>query len=75
MRFVANSRWEADRASVSATQGRVSRGLDQAAGLGAEQQVGLEADAQKDLWGLDSNAKDRAQTAVPAPSNHVAIGA
>jgi hypothetical protein len=44
-------------------------------GAGGEQQVGLEADAQRDLWGLDSNAKDRAQTAVPAPSNHVAIGA
>jgi hypothetical protein len=44
-------------------------------GKGAEQQVGLEADAQKDLWGLDSNAKNGSHTAVPAPSNHVSIGA
>ncbi len=44
-------------------------------GTGAEQQVGLEADAQRDLWGLDTNAKDRSQAAAPAPSNHVSIGA
>src|SRR5579863_6065088 len=25
-------------------------------GSGAEQQVGLEADAQKDMWGIDTNA-------------------
>ena len=44
-------------------------------GKGAEQQVGLEADAQKDLWGLDSNAKNGSHAAVPALSNHVSIGA
>ena len=35
-------------------------------GSGAEQQVGLEAGAQKDLWGLDTNAPSRSQTAAPA---------
>jgi len=27
-------------------------------GAGAEQQVGLEADAQRDLWGLDTDASN-----------------
>jgi hypothetical protein len=44
-------------------------------GKGAEQQVGLEADAQRDLWGLDANAKNRPHAAEPAPSNHVSMGA
>jgi hypothetical protein len=35
-------------------------------GSGAEQQAGLEADAQRDMWGLDSNAPSRSQTAAPA---------
>ena len=35
-------------------------------GSGPEQQVGLEADAQRDLWGLDTSAKDRPQ--APPPS-------
>lgn len=43
-------------------------------GAGAEQQVGLEADAQRDLWGLDTDSKIRPQT-VAAPSNHLPIGA
>jgi len=44
-------------------------------GAGAEQQVGLESDAQRDLWGLDTNATNRSQAAAPALSNHVSIGA
>jgi hypothetical protein len=44
-------------------------------GKGAEQQVGLEADAQRDLWGLEINAKNRPQVAATALSNHVPIGA
>jgi hypothetical protein len=44
-------------------------------GAGTEQQVGLEADAQRDLWGLDPNAKNRPQAAGPAPSNRISIGA
>jgi hypothetical protein len=44
-------------------------------GVGGEQQVGLEADAQRDLWGLDADAKNRCQTTAPASSNHVSIGA
>jgi hypothetical protein len=34
-------------------------------GSGQEQQVGLEADAQRDLWGLDTSGKNRPQTAPP----------
>jgi hypothetical protein len=44
-------------------------------GSGAEQQVGLEADAQRDMWGLDANATNRSQAAAPAPSSHASIGA
>ena len=44
-------------------------------GTGPEQQVGLQADAQRDLWGLDTNTKNHAQTVVPAVSNHVSMGA
>jgi hypothetical protein len=44
-------------------------------GKGAEQQVGLQADAQRDLWGLDSGANSRSHAAMPAPSNHVSMGA
>lgn len=40
-------------------------------GSGPEQQVGLEADAQKDLWGLDTSVKDRPQ--VP-PRGQVSAG-
>jgi hypothetical protein len=43
-------------------------------GSGAEQQVGLEADVQRDMWGLDSNAANRSQAAPPAPSSHASIG-
>jgi hypothetical protein len=41
-------------------------------GTGVEQQVGLEADVQTNLWGLDCGAKSQPQ--VPAPSR-AAIGA
>jgi len=41
---------------------------------GAELQVGLEADAQKDLWGLDSSATNRSQPAAVAPTSHASIG-
>src|SRR5580700_2572280 len=34
-------------------------------GSGAEQQIGLEADAQRDLWGLEANAPKGTQ--APAP--------
>lgn len=44
-------------------------------GKGAEQQVGLQADAQRDLWGLDTNTKNHAQAVAPAVSNHVSMGA
>jgi hypothetical protein len=44
-------------------------------GSGAEQQIGLEAGAQKDLWGLDTNATSRSQAAGPAPSSHVSMRA
>lgn len=44
-------------------------------GAGAEQQVGLEADAQRDLWGLDPNTKNQPQVAGPAPSNRISLGA
>ena len=42
-------------------------------GTGAEQQVGLQADAQRDLWGLDADSK-RPQ-ATPAPGNHLPLSA
>ncbi len=44
-------------------------------GSGAEQQVGLEAGVQKDLWGLEINVTSRPQAAEPAPSNQAAVGA
>jgi hypothetical protein len=43
-------------------------------GTGAEQQVGLQADAQRDLWGLDTDGK-RPQATTPAPGNQLRIGA
>jgi hypothetical protein len=43
-------------------------------GKGAEQQLGLEADAQRDLWGLDSAPKSRPE-AVATPGARVSIGA
>lgn len=43
-------------------------------GAGAELQVGLEADAQRDLWGLDTDPKSRPQAAT-SPSKPVSIGA
>jgi hypothetical protein len=43
-------------------------------GSGAEQQIGLEARAQRDLWGLDVDAKNRPQGS-PGLGNHVSIGA
>jgi len=44
-------------------------------GTGAEQQVGLEADAQKDLWGLEANAPKASPAAAPPISNHASAGA
>jgi len=44
-------------------------------GKGAEQQVGLQADAQRDLWGLDTNTKNHTQAVAPTVSNHVSMGA
>src|ERR1700685_2250841 len=44
-------------------------------GSGAEQQVGLEAGAQRDLWGLETNATNRPQAAAPAPGSHATVGA
>jgi hypothetical protein len=44
-------------------------------GTGPEQQVGLQADAQRDLWGLDSSAKNQSQAATLALNNHVSVGA
>jgi len=43
-------------------------------GSGAEQQVGLEADAQRDLWGLEANAPKGAHAAVPALSKQASAG-
>lgn len=44
-------------------------------GKGAEQQVGLEADAQRDLWGLEAGTQNRLQVSEPSPSNRVSMGA
>lgn len=44
-------------------------------GSGAEQQVGLEAGAQRDLWGLESSPTNRSQATTPAPSNQTTVGA
>jgi hypothetical protein len=44
-------------------------------GSGTEQQVGLEADVQKDLWGLDATATNRPQAPAPAPSGRAPVGA
>ena len=44
-------------------------------GSGVEQQVGLEAGAQRDLWGLDANATKRPQNAASESSNRASAGA
>ena len=44
-------------------------------GAGAEQQVGLEAGGQRDLWGLDTSVTNRSQAAGSAPSHSASIGA
>src|SRR5580692_9126680 len=44
-------------------------------GSGAEQQIGLEAGAQKDLWGLESNATAQPQSPAPAPHRSAAMRA
>ena len=36
-------------------------------GSSGEMQVGLETDAQRDLWGLETSPKGSAQTTAPAP--------
>ena len=38
-------------------------------GSGAEQQIGLEADAQRDLWGIEANPTNRSQEAGAASSS------
>lgn len=43
-------------------------------GAGAEQQVGLQAEAQRDLWGLDADVKNQPQASA-APPNRVSVGA
>jgi hypothetical protein len=44
-------------------------------GSGAEQQIGLEADVQKDMWGIDTNAPNRSPVAgAPIARGH-SIGA
>jgi len=43
-------------------------------GAGAEQQVGLQAEAQKDLWGLDADVRDQPQASA-ARANHASVGA
>jgi hypothetical protein len=42
---------------------------------GAEQQVGLEAGAQKDLWGLDTNVTSRPPAATAETSSRASMGA
>jgi hypothetical protein len=44
-------------------------------GSGVEQQVGLEAGAQRDLWGLNTNASNRPQDAAAESSNRASAGA
>lgn len=44
-------------------------------GSGIEQQVGLEADAQRDLWGLETNAPKASHTAVPALTKQASAAA
>lgn len=43
-------------------------------GSGAERQIGLEADAQRDLWGLDLNAASRTQATGAVNSGRVPVG-
>ncbi len=43
-------------------------------GSSTEQQVGLEADVQKDMWGIDANPTNRSLTAQPVPANHASVG-
>jgi hypothetical protein len=42
-------------------------------GTGEEQQVGLGADAQKDLWGLGTSTENRFQTCEPEPRGRTSI--
>jgi hypothetical protein len=44
-------------------------------GSGVEQQVGLEAGAQRDLWGLDTSATNRPQDPATESSNRASVGA
>jgi hypothetical protein len=43
--------------------------------LGAEQQVGLEADVQKDMWGIESSPTNRSQEAGAALVRSASAGA
>jgi PilZ domain-containing protein len=44
-------------------------------GSGAEQQVGLQADAQKDMWGVDTNASNRSPAEGTTLARGAALGA
>jgi hypothetical protein len=44
-------------------------------GSGTEQQVGLEADVQKDMWGIDTNPTNRSQVAGTTLARAASIGA
>jgi hypothetical protein len=44
-------------------------------GSGVEQQVGLEAGAQRDLWGLDASASNRPQDTAPESNSRASVGA
>jgi hypothetical protein len=44
-------------------------------GSGPEQQVGLESGAQKDLWGLETQATTQPQAAVAAPNRSISMRA
>ena len=44
-------------------------------GSGTEQQVGLEADVQKDMWGIDTNPTSRSQVPETASARAASIGA
>jgi len=43
-------------------------------GSSTEKQVGLQADVQKDLWGLDATATNRSQVAGPAHNSRASVG-
>ncbi|HWY57040.1 MAG TPA: PilZ domain-containing protein [Terriglobales bacterium] len=44
-------------------------------GTGKEQQVGLEADVQKDMWGIDNNVPSKSQQPAPPSARGASVGA